>query len=250
MRTYLEAIRIDVENLFKILKRLKKYPGNVAYKEKERQVKLELDKDFKRLVGFVKEGYGKRFKKELKILEGEIEILLGNSNVKNRIGKIDAFLRKLNELEIAAERIAPPLGLKFPFPSNLVSKLGNKFTIDIKDLRLVWNKSGNCTAFLLRRIIEKAIYFAFAKQGMIDKLKEGLNTSKFVGLNKMIDIATKEKAKDGTPFLTQKTAEHLKRSKFLGDAAAHNFLADIYLEQIQTEINYIITALDELSKKL
>jgi len=142
------------------------------------------------------------------------------------------------------------LSYEFPFPNELIKKLGKKFETDIKELQLVWNISGNCTAFLLRRIIEKAIYFAFAKQGMIDKLKDPSNPSKLVGLEKMINIAEKEYAKDGTPFLVSKTAEHLKRIKFLGDTSAHNFLTDVYPKQIQIEINFIITALGELSSKL
>lgn len=142
------------------------------------------------------------------------------------------------------------LSHEFPIPDELIRKLGKRFEADIKDLQLVWNRSGNCTAFLLRRMIEKAIYFAFAKQGMIDKLKDPSNTSKLIGLEKMINIAEKENARDGIPFLTSKTAGHLKRSKFLGDTAAHNFLANIYPKQILIEINFIITALEELSSRL
>jgi len=137
---------------------------------------------------------------------------------------------------------------EFPFPKELVKKLGKKFETDIKDLRLVWNRSGNCMAFLLRRIIEKAIYLAFARQGMIDKLKDSSDPSKLVGLGKMIDIATSEKTRDGTPFLMPKIADHLKRSKFLGDVAAHDFLIDVYPKQVQLETNFVITALEALSK--
>ncbi len=147
------------------------------------------------------------------------------------------------------ERNTPNTFFAF-FPKKLLRKLGEKFKIDFNDLNLVWNKSGNCTAFLLRRIIEKSIYFAFAKQGMIEKLNDPSNHKKIVGLEKMINIASREKGKDGTPYISPKTAIHLKRSKFLGDAAAHNFLANIYMEQIRMEINYIITALEELSKKM
>lgn len=142
------------------------------------------------------------------------------------------------------------LSHEFPIPDELIRKLGKKFERDINDLKLVWNRSGTCSAFLLRRLIEKSIYFAFAKQGKLDLLKESSDNSKLVGLDKMLVLAVKEKAKDGTPFLTSKTTEHLKRSKFLGDTSAHNFLADVYPKQIQLEINFIITALEELSSKM
>jgi hypothetical protein len=142
------------------------------------------------------------------------------------------------------------LSHEFPIPDELIRKLGKKFEKDIDDLKLVWNRSGNCSAFLLRRLIEKSIYFAFAKQDKLDLLKESSNNSKLVGLDKMLIFAVKEKAKDGTPFLTSKTMEHLKRSKFLGDTSAHNFLADVYPKQIQLEINFIIIALEEISSKM
>lgn len=140
------------------------------------------------------------------------------------------------------------LSYEFPLPEELGKKLGKKFENDLKDLKLVWNRSGNCMAFLLRRMIEKAIYFAFARQGMLNKFKDPSNTSKLVGLGKMIDIAAREKTRDGVPFLTLKIAEPLKKSKFLGDVAAHGFLADIYPKQVQLEINFVITALEALSK--
>jgi hypothetical protein len=147
-----------------------------------------------------------------------------------------------------AEASKEVLSYEFPFPEELVKKLGKRFEINLKDLRLVWNRSGNCMAFLLRRIIEKAIYFAFVKQGMTDKLKDPSDPSKLVGLGKMIDLAASEKTRSGMPFLTPKIADHLKRSKFLGDAAAHDFLIDVYPKQVQLEINFVITALEALSK--
>ncbi|MCW1296722.1 MAG: hypothetical protein OH319_03510 [Candidatus Parvarchaeota archaeon] len=142
------------------------------------------------------------------------------------------------------------LSYEFPIPDELIKKLGRRFEKDFNDLKLIWNRSGNCMAFLLRRLLEKAIYFSFAKQGMIDKLKDPDNPSRFVGLGRMIDIATQEKAKDGTNFLTSKIVSHLKRIKFLGDEAAHNFLTEIYPKQIQIEVNFIVSALNQLSSKL
>jgi hypothetical protein len=140
------------------------------------------------------------------------------------------------------------LSYEFPLPEELEKKLGKKFAKDISDLKLVWNRSGNCMAFLLRRMIEKAIYFAFAKQRMLDRLNDHSDASKLVGLGKMIEIAGREKTQSGAPFLTSKVADHLKRSKFLGDVAAHEFFADVYPKQVQLEINYVITALEALSK--
>lgn len=133
------------------------------------------------------------------------------------------------------------------FSAKLVKKLGKKFKTEIGDFRLVYGKSGTCTAFLLRRMLEKTIFLAFAKQGLSDKLRD--SKGNFRGLEEMIDIAGNEKVR-GVPFLLPKTARRIKGVKFLGDAAAHNFLVDIEMEEIIPQLPFVITAFKELSRKL
>lgn len=132
------------------------------------------------------------------------------------------------------------------FPRLPAKLLRNKkFEREIRDLNIVFEKSGTCTALLLRKILEKAIVLAFSKHGMLDKLHHG---GKYLGLEKMIDIASKEKV-NGAPFLLPRTAKKLMGIKFLGDVAAHDFLADVDMEDIIPQMPFIITALKELSRK-
>jgi hypothetical protein len=65
----------------------------------------------------------------------------------------------------------------------------------------------------------------------------------------MIDVAVQEKL-NGVPFLLSKTAKEIKGVKFLGDAAAHNPLATVDIKTIVPQMPYIITAYDELAKRL
>jgi hypothetical protein len=139
------------------------------------------------------------------------------------------------------------LSSTFPFPKGLMKRLGSKFEPELEEMKVVWGKCGDCMAFLVRKTVEKAIYLAFAKQGMIDNLKDPSDTPKFAGLEKMIDIASRLKTTSGVPFLVPRTADRLKKAKFLGDTAAHDFLANVYVEQVEQDINVIVTALDELS---
>jgi len=249
MKSYSDLLRTDLDNLRKILKSLIRYPGNSTYKENERNSKLEVDRDYKRLLKYSEqdkensETYGKYIKE----LDDEIKLILSTSKPKDRISSIDQALIHLNSLEILDTRPLTESEKTRILPEKLIESWGPKFNTDNEDLNFVWNKSGNCTAFILRRIVEKAIFHSFAKNKLIDKLKDPNNPKKFVGLNSMIDKAKTERRVNGLPFLTTQTAEKLLAIKYLGDTAAHDFLTDIYPKQIQkNEIDTIVIALGEL----
>ena len=55
---------------------------------------------------------------------------------------------------------------------NLIVALGKDFETEIFDLNLNYGKSGTCTAFLLRKILEKLIFLTFVKNGSSEKIKE------------------------------------------------------------------------------
>jgi hypothetical protein len=65
----------------------------------------------------------------------------------------------------------------------------------------------------------------------------------------VIGIASCEKLQ-GVPFIWPKTANEIRGIKFLGDAAAHNPLANVEIDTILPEMPYIITAYEELSERL
>lgn len=133
------------------------------------------------------------------------------------------------------------------FPNKLVNALTKEFTQELHDLRLNYGKSGTCTAFLLRKILEKLIFITFAKNGMGSKLKD--QYGRFLGLDAMLNMAAGNVV-DGIPFMMPKTAKEVEGIKFLGDASAHNPLVNVDMEMIEPVLPYIVTAYTELAKKL
>ncbi len=136
------------------------------------------------------------------------------------------------------------------FSADLVGRLGLAFKTEIDDLHLNFGRSGACTAFLLRKILEKMIYLAFAKNGISSKLEDRNGIGNLVGLEAMIGAAAREKVVGGTPFLIPKTAEKIKGIKFLGDTSAHNPLANVDMETILPQMPFIIIAYQELVRCL
>jgi len=133
------------------------------------------------------------------------------------------------------------------FAGKVIKVLGKDFQTEISDLNLNYGKSGTCTAFILRKILEKLIFLTFAKNGLSDKLTD--NKGNFVGLKDMINLAASNKV-DGKPFLMPKTAKEIEGMKFLGDTSAHNPLTNVSMKTIIPQMPFIITAYEELSKKL
>jgi len=123
-------------------------------------------------------------------------------------------------------------------------KLGERFQQDIEELNISFTYDcGNSTAFLLRKILEKAIFHVLATNEKVDliKNKEGI----FLGFESMINLCSKEKLK-GSPILLPKTAKELLGMKFLGDSSAHNHLVDIELKDINHQLSYWTIAIKEL----
>src|SRR3989338_4283752 len=135
------------------------------------------------------------------------------------------------------------------FSDDLIKKFGSAFNTEIVDLHLNFGRSGNCTAFLLRKILEKAIYLSFSKNGIEAKLAGKNGTSRLIGLGAMLDAAAREKI-GGIPFLLPKTAEKIKATKFLGDVSAHSPLTNVDMETILPQMPFVITAYKELAERL
>ena len=132
-------------------------------------------------------------------------------------------------------------------PDDLSKMLERDFKTELSDLRLNHGQSGTCTAFLLRKILEKLIFLVFAKNGQQAKLYD--LSGHLIGLQAMLSLATSSTV-SGRPFLMQKTANAIQGAKFLGDAAAHDPLANVSMKTIQHEMPYIVTAYQELASNL
>lgn len=135
------------------------------------------------------------------------------------------------------------------FSAELKKKLESYSKQEMGELEDVFGQHGNCTAFLLRKILEKLIIIAFAKNGKEALLEDAARPGGFKSLEAMIEIAAREKH-GGVPFLTGKTAKETKGTKFLGDTAAHNPKVSVKMETIVPQMPYIITAYEELAALL
>jgi hypothetical protein len=158
---------------------------------------------------------------------------------RRRSGKDRIYVQKHASVRIDVDR-----GI---LPKELEATLGKSFETELKDLTLCFGRSGTCTAFLLRKILEKLIYITFAKHGLTDKLKDEKND--LVGLKAMLGRCETLKI-EGKPFLMAKTAREINGIKFLGDTSAHNPLMNVDMEIILPMMPFIIVAYIELSKKL
>ena len=134
-------------------------------------------------------------------------------------------------------------------PDDLLATLAKDFDTEIHDLHLNYGNSGTCTAFLLRKILEKLIFLAFAKNGLESKLEDKAKSGGLVSLNTMLNLAVAHKI-HGKPFLMAKTAKEIEGIKFLGDTSAHNPLVNVSMKTIVPVMPFIVTAYSELSNKL
>jgi hypothetical protein len=135
------------------------------------------------------------------------------------------------------------------FSHKLMAKLKKDFSDELEELRDNFGKNGLSAAFLLRKVLEKLIIIVLGKNGKQHLLKSRQHADRWLGLSDMIDVAVQERI-DGVPFLLSKTAQEIKGIKFLGDTAAHNPLASVDTKTILPQMPYIITAYEELAKRL
>jgi hypothetical protein len=199
--------------------------------------------------GFFKDG--KKLGEVMILLKENKGVTFPNNSVSNYLTKSPnltktgkkgyyTYFQKNNPKTLEIERAKDTI-----FDHELVSKLEKNFSIELKDLNLNFGRSGNCTAFLLRKIIEKLIYIVLSKHNSIDKIKDA--SGQLYGLEKSIDILPSISI-DGLPLMNAKTAANVKGAKFLGDTSAHNPLTDVDMNTIIQQLPYVVTAIKELSR--
>ncbi|HET9177429.1 MAG TPA: hypothetical protein VFQ24_03640 [Terriglobia bacterium] len=135
------------------------------------------------------------------------------------------------------------------FSQQLTKSLEKDFGKELVELRENFGRNGNCTAFLLRKILEKLIIIVFAKHGKEHLLEDRSRPGGWVGLKDLMETAAREKL-NGIPFLVPKTAHEIKGIKFLGDTAAHNPRVNVDISTILPQMPFIITAFQELANRL
>jgi len=160
---------------------------------------------------------------------------------RDRLSAIERLEFICNDLEVLLEK-ALSASQELLSPS-IRTLLGQTFETEFLDLEYVYGKSGTCTAFLLRKILEKAAFIALSKKGAGGELNEGNGHIK--GLDLLLDLAAKEQVK-GHPIIMPKTRKAIHGIKFLGDSAAHNPLVIVDMHEITPQLPYITTALKEI----
>jgi hypothetical protein len=135
------------------------------------------------------------------------------------------------------------------FAPELEAKLQKSFSNELSELRGVFGKYGNSSAFLLRKILEKLLVISFRKVGKGDLIEDSRRPGGLIGLESMIELAMREKV-NVAPILTGKTGNAIKGVKFLGDTAAHNPMANVDVSEILPQMPYMVTAYKELALHL
>lgn len=135
------------------------------------------------------------------------------------------------------------------FSETLSAKLSKSFSAELNELHDVFGRHGNCTAFLLRKILEKLLIIVFRKTGKGSLIEDRTRPGRLIGLESMIDLATREKT-NGAALLSGRTAGAIRGVKFLGDAAAHNAMANVEMAEIIPQMPFIIVAYKELAHHL
>ncbi len=192
------------------------------------------------VAGQIKKEWGHNFP------PSELSKALAKAPFLTRKGKRLSFkyIQKISATNKKVESVREDL-----FSEELLQKLKKDFKEEIKDLNLNFGNSGTCTAFLLRKILEKLVYIVFARNNIEVKIEDKNSPGGLVGLEKMLNIASTEKIQ-GVPILTPKTAQKIQGIKFLGDASAHNPLVGVDMETIVPQMPFIITAYKELAERL
>jgi hypothetical protein len=135
------------------------------------------------------------------------------------------------------------------FASELELKMQRSFSQELDELRSVFGKHGNCSAFLLRKILEKLLVISFRKSGKGALIEDPRKPGRLIGLEAMIELAMKERV-NSAPILTGKTGSQISGIKFLGDTAAHNPMVNVDVADILPQMPFIVTAYKELALHL
>ncbi len=136
----------------------------------------------------------------------------------------------------------------YPFSVEFEKTLGKNFETEFTDLRFVYGRSGTCTSFMFRKLLEKAIFIALVKNGVKEnKLRD--SSGRYLGLDSLMVLSTKVKHKS-MPILSPKVYDKIQAVKFLGDSAAHNYLVNVTMEDIRPQLPYITMAMKEIAMAL
>lgn len=246
MTEHYNSFKSSLLSLKETAQKLTAYSGNQVYKKHFEERAVVFDKAFKSLKTQLEANSDQKIISLLIRMGAQVQRIHEKSiSVQEKLEIIKSLELSCNDLEVYLEG-----GLSDSndlFSPSLQALLGKSFEIEFRDLKWNYDKSGTCTAFLLRKIIEKAAYIALSKSGKGDDVVDSNGKTK--GLQTLLDMATKEKV-NGHPLLMPKTNNSIKGIKFLGDSAAHNPLVIVDMHEIVPQLPFISMALKELGQSI
>lgn len=238
-----------IERLKKVVKpvkenalKLKKRPGNSTYVQKYNAARLDFEKQWKAVQTVLPQDNNSIVLLKDKVIE-QVKTLKAKAEYDEKIKALKIIDELFDELDLELHDFLVP-GLILP--PELEKKLEKDFEKELRDIKLVYGRSGDCTAFIFRKILEKAIFYVFAHNNLTSKIENKNQANKILNLTALIEVASKEKI-GGKPIMTSKTASKLQGPKFLGDSAGHSFLFNVDMEDITPQMPFIIGALKELT---
>jgi hypothetical protein len=171
-----------------------------------------------------------------------MQIFLSKRAVRKKkiAGKVLWFGAWIETSKIDVSNSLPPL-------QELMKVYKREFKTEFQDLQYVFGNSGTCTAFLLRKILEKAVFLALLRNGVDERDLKEPRSGKYFGLEALLNIAAVTKVR-GIPILLPRTIKMIQGIKFLGDVAAHNYLVNVDIGDITPQLPFITTALKELAR--
>ena len=199
-------------------------------------------------------GYFKEFRSSKEISEkilldfgiycSNIIPILNQKRFKNKIRKLNEGWR---EIRPAAPTAITKKELEF---EEIKGVLGDAFKREMEELEYVSINCPNCTAFLLRKILEKLLFITISKsdnQKNIENYKQKEN--RLPNLTELLNISKSAKI-NNVHIITPKNVEKLDGSKFLGDVSAHDYLTSVGFEDIKQEISIWRISIKELASNL
>lgn len=166
--------------------------------------------------------------------------------------KLAKFKKKIKKFPKGWKQIRTPKEKGIKKESNfkeIKECLGDSFKKEMNEFEVVSNMCPNCTAFLMRKILDKLLFIVLSKSDKHEKIKEFKENYQLPQLSELINMVSSAEI-DHKHVISPKTLQRIKGAKFLGDNAAHNYLASVSFEDITFEISYWRTAIKELSSFL
>jgi len=194
--------------------------------EKSDTEDIDIDKSISALENIQDKTELRKIESNIEVLEEEFRKFRARRSVKDNNEKSQVIGRIFDIIE-----------------KDLKEEYEGKFTEEVEELDDVYGGNSLSSALLLRRIIEKSIFYSFVEIGRVEEIREDGDE---VGLKKMINTARGFNYGSGDKVLDNRTGENLLGLKQLGDVAAHNFLRTVSMTQIDAEIHHLEAALEEL----